>query len=656
VAARRLVKIVLAAFGLGLLLLPLPLSSAAVDVGGIGFEARVGFGERFRAGAWVPISMQATNEGIPFDARIEVITTAGNPYVSNPLRVVYRRPVTLPSGARKQFTLNVPLTNTATPIDVRLVELNGNILSNQRISLRESAITSDIVLVLDTTGEQWTWLHEVVPTSRVGAPHTRVYVAHARRETDLPTEWVAYESIRTIILTASFPVASLSKEQITAIVDWVESGGHLLVAGGPGLNLRPVTELADRLPVKLSGTSRVVSLSDMGFDVVPLPAPVRVLAWAAQPTGGRVDLTADDLPLIAHSYVGTGRITYIGFDLAAKPLRAWEDFDAFSRSLVFPQRMVRRTTGSLERKLLPLLSSQKVPYPPHAWLIIFLLVYGVSIVASLRLANKRSLGWLALTGVVAIGSLYVQTVIAKQTAKSMQAYAEVRVSLVAPTSSKAASLAIAGMVRMRGGDWVLERDSGMHLAPAGHMTLGAAELLVVEHGDAESRLGPTQPRRLLAVTAQMLEEIPVRLSIERDWQTIRVGLDNQTPWPIRSAFYVDRERYAYLGDVPPNERAEVAFPAYQFMVASDSLSPDWLANSAASVAERKSPRTDRRQLDGLAYVVSHALTPDRQSLDLPWGVPIVVAIIDTPTQPPLIENVWATGYHYLVIPASSLFE
>ena len=69
-AARRPVKIVLAAFGLSLLLLPLPLSSAAVDVGGIGFEARVGFGERFRAGAWVPISKQGTGVGIPCAARI----------------------------------------------------------------------------------------------------------------------------------------------------------------------------------------------------------------------------------------------------------------------------------------------------------------------------------------------------------------------------------------------------------------------------------------------------------------------------------------------------------------------------------------------------------------------------------------------------------
>ena len=253
VATRRLFHIVLAVFGLSLLLIPLdPVYSSTVDVGGVGFEARVGFSDRFRPGTWVPVWIHVTNAGIPFDAHIEVITTAGNPYSSRQTRVVYRRPVRLPSGTRKQFTFNIPLTNTAVPIDVRLVELNGNILSNRRISLRESAITSDIVLILDTTGEKWTWLHEVVPTTRSFSPQTRVYVAHARSETDLPTEWVAYESIRTVILTPSFPIASLAPEQITALVDWIKAGGHLLVAGGPGLDLVSVSELADRLPVALS--------------------------------------------------------------------------------------------------------------------------------------------------------------------------------------------------------------------------------------------------------------------------------------------------------------------------------------------------------------------------------------------------------------------
>jgi|LFRM01.1.fsa_nt_gb hypothetical protein len=652
VATRRLFHIVLAVFGLSLLLIPLdPVYSSTVDVGGVGFEARVGFSDRFRPGTWVPVWIHVTNAGIPFDAHIEVITTAGNPYSSRQTRVVYRRPVRLPSGTRKQFTFNIPLTNTAVPIDVRLVELNGNILSNRRISLRESAITSDIVLILDTTGEKWTWLHEVVPTTRSFSPQTRVYVAHARSETDLPTEWVAYESIRTVILTPSFPIASLAPEQITALVDWIKAGGHLLVAGGPGLDLVSVSELADRLPVALSNASRVVTLEEMGYNVPPLPAPTPVLATLARLVRGKVDLAVDDIPLIAHCYVGTGRITYIGFDLGAAPLRTWEAFDYFSRSLVFPPRMVRRSTGSLEQQFLPLVSAQKVPYPRHLWLFIFFFAYGSAIAGSLRLGTKHPAGWLVLTAAIGVGTLFAQAVINTQTKKAMKAYAEVRVSLVDPVSTEASSAVFAGLVDMHGGDWVFSRDGDMHIAPAGQSVYGDPQLLVVEHTDAESRLGPAPPRRQLAVTAQMLEEIPVRVTVTRDWQTITVSLDNQTSWPLHSAFYVDRERWAYLGQAGPGEQTEASFPAYQYMVASDSLSPKWLANSVASIAGRRNPRLDRRQLDGLAHVVHHALTPVGQSLDLPWGSPIIVAMIEKPTQPPLLQDVWATGYHYLVFPA-----
>ena len=189
---------------------------------------------------------------------------------------------------------------------MRLVELNGNILSNRRISLRESAITSDIVLILDTTGEKWTWLHEVVPTTRSFSPQTRVYVAHARSETDLPTEWVAYESIRTVILTPSFPIASLAPEQITALVDWIKAGGHLLVAGGPGLDLVSVSELADRLPVALSNASRVVTPGRDGLQRASFACSDASARHVSSTGQGKVDLAVDDIPLIAHCYVGTG--------------------------------------------------------------------------------------------------------------------------------------------------------------------------------------------------------------------------------------------------------------------------------------------------------------------------------------------------------------
>jgi hypothetical protein len=652
VATRRLFHIVLAAFGLSLLLIPLDsVYSSTVDVGGVGFEARVGFGDRFRPGTWVPVWINVTNAGIPFDAYIEVITTAGNPYSSRQTRVVYRRSVRLPSGTHKQFTFNIPLTNTAVPIDIRLVELNGNILSNRRISLRESAMTSDIVLVLDTSGEQWTWLHEIVPTARSLTPQTRVYVAHARAETDLPAEWVAYESVRTVILTPSFPIASLAPEQITALVDWVEAGGHLLVAGGPGLDLAPVRDLADKLPVSLSNTSAVVTLKEMGYNVSPLPDPTQVLASVARSVRGKVDLAVDDIPLIAHSQVGTGRITYLGFDLGAAPLRTWEAFDYFSRSLVFPPRMIRRSTGSLEQRFLPLVSAQKIPYPRHLWLLIFFLAYGSGIAGGLRLSTKHPAGWLVLAATVGVGTLYTHAVIDPQSAKSMRAYAEVRVSLVDSVSNQASSAVFAGLVNMHGGDWVFARDADMHIAPAGQSSYGAPQLMVIEHTDAESRLGPAPPRQQLAITAQMIEEIPVQVTVSRDWQNISVSLDNQTSWPIHSAFYIDRQRYVYLGHAAPGERVETSFPAYQYMVASDSLSSEWLANSVASIAGRRNPRLNRRQLDGLAYVVHHALTPVGQSLDVPWGAPIVVAIIEKPTRPPLMQDVWATGYHYLVFPA-----
>lgn len=618
------------------------------------FDVSLGFAGRFRPGSWVPVQVQVANEGVPFNARVEVITAVGHPFSPNPGYVVFRRPVALPSGARKQLLINVPISSTYRPIDVRLVEMNGNVLSSQRISLRDAGITSDIVLVLDTTGQRWTWLQEVVRVASPLLQHSRVYVAHAQSVTDLPAEWVAYESVRTIVLTDTFPVTSLSEEQLDAILMWVESGGHLLVAGGANMGLRNVPALANNLPVTLDSGTSVVTVRDFGRDLSPLPQPLRVVAWNARPGKGRVRVAAEDVPLVAIGTLGTGCITYIGFDLAAPPLREWSDLDSFSRALVFPPRMVRRTTESLERNLLPLLASQQIPYPRHVWLAIFLSVYLAAVAGTLRAARTYPLAWLVLTGVVAAGASYAGVIIAYQARQSMQAYGEIRISQVPPKSGLALSFAVAQMVRMQGGDWVLQQESGAYLAPAANVRLRAGEVLVVEQNDGEARLGPTEARRALAVTSQQMEDIPVRASIARKGLNLQVTLENNTPWQIRNAFYIDRERYAYLGDVAAGTSAETSLPADRFIVASDSLSPQWTAASVAAVAERKAPGSDKRQLEAMAQIVVHALTADRYSLDLPWGTPLILALIDTPTRPPLAESFFGRGYHFLVIPLSSL--
>jgi hypothetical protein len=631
-----------------------PTFSADVDVGGIGFEVNLGFAGYFRPRSWVPLQITVVNEGVPFSADVEVVTTLGTSFTAMPGRVMYRRPLVMPTGTKKRLLINLPISNTQRPLDVRLVEANGNVLRSQQISLIGAGVSADIILVLDETGERWTWLQDVAQQTQGYMNRVRVHVAHIRSAPELPSDWVAYESIRTIILTDNYPIIQLSSEQIDALLRWIQTGGHLLVVGGSAQNLAQVPQLADILPVKLGTGSRIVTIERLGLGLSPFPEPYRTVVWNAAPGSGKVDYALSDIPLQAHQWVGAGRVTYLGFDLAAQPLRHWVGLDYYSRNLVFPQRMVRRGTGSLESSLLPLISTQRIPYPSHFTVILFAISYIAAVAGSLQLTTTRPLGWLLFGGSVVIAVIYTQVVMQPQIERSLRGYGEIRITQVPPESGEAYSFALAQMVNMRDDNWTIAQVPGVYIAPAGTNQIEANSLLVVEQNDNQVTIGPVTARRPLAITSQSLDHLPVQVTITREGTNYRLKVMNNTPWIIRHAFYVDEDRYVSLGAMEPNKTSEVVFAADQFIISSATLSSNWIAASVATVARNQGPDTRKWALQALEQIVDYALTPSNDRNDLPWGHPIIVAMIDTPVSQALTDSYTSVGLHFIVIPLSSL--
>ncbi len=632
----------------------MPVLSADVDVGGIGFEVDLGFAGYFRPRSWVPLQITVINEGVPFSAAVEVVTTLGTSFTTSPGQVTYRRPLVMPTGTKKQLLVILPISNTQRPLNVRLVESNGNVLRSQQIPLLGSGVTADIILVLDATGERWTWLQDVAQQAQGFMSRARVLVAHVRTAPELPTDWVAYESVRTIILTDNYPITQLSDEQIAALLHWIKAGGHLLVVGGSAQSLARVHQLAHILPVKLGIGSQIVTLDRIGLGLSPFPEPYSILVWNATSGTGKVDYAVNDIPLQAHQWVGVGRVTYLGFDLSAQPLRNWIGLDYYSRNLVFPQRMVRRGTGSLESGLLPLISTQRIPYPNHGVVVLFAISYVAAIAGALHLTNKHPLNWLLLGVCVAIAVAFTQMVLQPQIHRSLRGYGEIRITQVPPHADDAYSFALVQMVNLLDEFWLIERAPGEHIAPANINHVEASSQLIVEQNDDRISIGPVAPRRPLAVTSQSLEHLPIQVKITREGANYRLSVMNNTPWTIRHAFYVDQDRYVALGSMVPDKTSEVVFAADRFIVSSATLSASWIAASVVTVARNQAPNTPKWALEALRHIVDYALTPSNERLDLPWGRPFIVALIDTPVKQLLSNARTGIGLHFIVIPLSSL--
>ncbi len=239
------------------------------------------------------------------------------------------------------------------------------------------------------------------------------------------------------------------------------------------------------------------------------------------------------------------------------------------------------------------------------------------------------------------------------TRRSLRAYAEIRVSQVPPAAGRAHSFAVAQLMDMHGGYWAVLRAAGMHVAPAATDRSDPGNVITVAAGDEEVVLGPTQARRMQAVTSHALIDLPVRVSLARQDLDLLVTIRNQTSWLVRDLFYVDRERYQHLGEVPAGQTREVRFPAELFMTGTTMLAPEWIAASVGAVARREDRQLDERQRQALSTIVAYALTPDASSY-LPWGEPFIVGIVAAPVTPPLRGGYSGAGYHFLVIPLAGL--
>lgn len=160
----------------------------------------------------------------------------------------------------------------------------------------------------------------------------------------LPRHWSGYDAANRIVIeaTAGSPLSELEANdpRVTALIEWVRMGGRLVLSCGtdaeailgqgralekltPGKFARtldlpqtsPLERFADA-ELAMEGSLRVVQLKNVRGEI-EAHGPGR----------------ASDLPLVVRTPVGFGEVTFLAFDLGAKPLIEWEDRESLLRKI-----------------------------------------------------------------------------------------------------------------------------------------------------------------------------------------------------------------------------------------------------------------------------------------------------------------------------------
>src|SRR5579864_1338643 len=275
-------------------LLPMPVQAA----GGLTMTVHAGYQDVVKVGQWNPVVIELHNGGSAVDGTLEVQESIGSqPGVSG--FAVYQQPISLAAGATKRVRLYLEIDSTGASVNARLVQ-SGHVITSQ-----DSVPGSTASYLVGVLSDQTTTLDDL---AAVHPASVAVRVAHLKSE-DLPDNAIALRAF-DILAIDDFASDSLTAGQRSAITDFVNAGGDLLLGTGAAWHKTLAGLPSSLLPLAVNGTTVIDAGAPGGSSVeIAIGAPVNSSSWLDQ----------EGHPLLLERQVGAGTVTLASFDWNQAP-------------------------------------------------------------------------------------------------------------------------------------------------------------------------------------------------------------------------------------------------------------------------------------------------------------------------------------------------
>jgi len=572
--------------------------------GAVTVQATVGFAGMFRSGAWTPISV-SISAASPVEGSLEIAIPRTD-LLSQPRSYVHLvRDVSLAAGETRVFWVVAPLRPSPYPLSITVKSRDGAALALIETELRGRAVDGPFFLVLDPSAAGWSFLS--TPSGWQSPWAAPPAVAHARSAAQLPPDAASLSGLTAIIVRDTFPLSSLSPQQVEAIATYVRAGGHLILAGGAAPPRIPLAWLS-WLP---GTTGRVASYDAGGFSV-----PVWELEAYAPATGEH-----GGPPLSLSRAAGAGLASIIAFDPSSPALQGDAGgalrAHAAALALASPDPASRIARG--DDDLWNLLHLVEVPRGDLRLLAAAAAGYAAAVTgAAWAVRHRPKLQLPLLVLLIAAGAAGAHAYTERSGIRAQVVLAEVQLTRgLLPGLVQNRSYLLAVSTARIPQD--LEASSAPPLPfPSAYR---ADRDLVVAAGPDSIRLQDVPPQVPIRLIHDGHEAIDIRVRPPADEsQPLRV--ENRSGYELRHVHYIERQGLAHLGRVGPGETLEWRRPLERVG------SPGWMGLTLQAGLVRLPPerRPDDFDIRLLAAAADRGLAeallsgdPDR---------PFIVALLD----------------------------
>ncbi len=311
----------------------------------VGFDASASTlkaSNSFKIGKWTPVWVQLRGGTERFDGLMEVIVgdDDGTP-------ASFRMPVEVGANTSERFTAYARPGSREPEFTIRLSDRNGRriggALQSMVMPAAPEAIMPDETLLLtlgrpqgvESIAELAGFKGAVRGPSDTGGQE----IVTARIDAQggsMPGRWYGFDAARAVIVDTGDreTLAALGGLRGQPLVDWVERGGHLVIAVGSNWQAVRDSVLAPMLPGLPSGQEKVTSLEALDTfagstkPITPpgTPAVMITKLEGINERGGKVlSGVTSNLPLVVRGPYGFGRVTLVALDVDQRPFASWPD-------------------------------------------------------------------------------------------------------------------------------------------------------------------------------------------------------------------------------------------------------------------------------------------------------------------------------------------
>lgn len=305
----------------------------SVAVGAVEVEnVTFGFGDGYKIGTWAPLTITVRNqdEGTVFSG--ELVVEVRNFSSDVPIER-YATPLHLIGTGTQQKNLYVYCPKNATQLIIRLVPIVSSEAEGGRRAATE--LVEDIllptplarkdyfILVLAPSGDK---LKRFVDKKQLAVSGgAQVHVKYLPNPMSLPRAWIGYSAVDVLVVRETrLTERRILKAQQTAMLDWIQRGGTLIISGGSSFNYLRGSFIEPFLPVELKGIGKTNTLPVALLEQLSLQSfdsdrnPFEYIQFAPRAGCEVLVGTAEQIYVAKRSF-GDGQILCLAFDYNALP-------------------------------------------------------------------------------------------------------------------------------------------------------------------------------------------------------------------------------------------------------------------------------------------------------------------------------------------------